>query len=64
MFESLKTFAHKIFNKCSHMDGPRVCQLSEVKFDREGEILYDIPYMWNRKINYTNELLQNRDSQT
>ena len=37
------------------MDGPRVCQLSEVKFDREGEILYDIPYMWNLKINDTNE---------
>ena len=38
------------------MEGPRVCQLSEVKFDREGEILYDIPYMWNLKINDTNEL--------
>ena len=30
--------------------------LSEVKSDREGEISYDIPYMWNLKINDTNEL--------
>ena len=30
--------------------------LSEVKSDREGEILYDIPYMWNLKRNDTNEL--------
>ena len=29
--------------------------LSEMS-DREGEILYDIPYMWNLKRNYTNEL--------
>ena len=28
--------------------------LSEVKSDRE-EILYDIPYMWNRKRNDVNE---------
>ena len=25
--------------------------------DREREILYDIPYMWNLKINDTNELI-------
>ena len=30
--------------------------LSEVKSDREGEISYDIPYMWNLKRNDTNEL--------
>ena len=31
-------------------------KLSEVKSDREGEISYDIPYMWNLKRNDTNEL--------
>ena len=40
--------------------------LSEVKSDREGEISYDIPYMWNLKRNDTNELTckTERDSQT
>ena len=34
--------------------------------DREGEITYDIPYMWNLKRNDTNELTckTERDSQT
>ena len=34
--------------------------------DREGEISYDIPYMWNLKRNDTNELTfkTERDSQT
>ena len=27
-----------------------------MKSDREGEILYDIPYIWNLKRNYTNDL--------
>ena len=37
-----------------------------VKLDREGEISYDIPYMWNLKRNDTNELTYKtgRDSQT
>ena len=30
--------------------------LSEVKSEREGEILYDIPCMWNLKRNDKNEL--------
>ena len=30
--------------------------LSELKSDREGEISYGIPYMWNLKRNDTNEL--------
>ena len=36
------------------------------KSDREGEITYDIPYMWNLKRNDTNELTckTERDSQT
>ena len=32
--------------------------------DREREILYDIPYMWNLKRNDTNELTKQKDSQT
>ena len=36
------------------------------KSDQEGEISYDIPYMWNLKRNDTNELIYKteRDSQT
>ena len=34
---------------CSNMDGPRDCHSEWSKSDREGEILYDIPYMWNLK---------------
>ena len=36
------------------------------KSDRETEISYDIPYMWNLQRNDTNELTQKteRDSQT
>ena len=39
--------------------------LSEMS-DREGDILYDIPYMWSLKRNYTNELIYKKetDSQT
>ena len=49
----------KIFKKRSKV-------LSEVKSDREGEISYGIPCMWNLKINDTNELTYKteRDSQT
>ena len=31
-----------------------------MKSDREAEIPYDIPYMWNLKRNDTNELILNR----
>ena len=46
----------------SHMD-LEIVMLSE---DRKGEILYDIPYMWNLKRNDTNELTYKTeaDSQT
>ena len=45
----------KIFKKISKV-------LSEVKSDREGEISYGIPYMWNRKINVTNELTKQKET--
>ena len=51
---------------CSHMDGPKDCHTEWSKSDREGEIPYDIPYMWSLKRNETNELTckTERDSQT
>ena len=39
-----------------NMDGPREHYTEQNKSDREGEISYDIPYMWNLKRNDTNEL--------
>ena len=42
---------------CSSMDGPRDCHSDWSKSDREGEIVYDISYMWNLKRNNTNELI-------
>ena len=30
------------------------------KLDREGERAYDIPYIWNLKINDTNELMKQK----
>ena len=35
---------------------PESVILSEVKSDREGEIVYDIPYVWNLKRSDINEL--------
>ena len=43
------------------MDGPRECHTES---DREGEISYDIPYMWNLKRNDTNELIYIRQRLT
>ena len=45
---------------CSNMDGPRDCHTKWRKSDREGEILYDIPYMWNLKRNDTGELTEQK----
>ena len=42
---------------CSNMNGPRDCYTEWSMSDREREILYDIPYMWNLKWNDTNELI-------
>ena len=36
------------------------CHTGWSKSDREREILYDIPYVWNLKINDTNELTKQR----
>ena len=49
---------------CSNMDGPRECHTEWSKSDREGEILYNISYMWNLKRNDTNELTYKIDLQT
>ena len=43
---------------------PEIVILSEVKTDREGEISYDIPYMWDLKRNDTNELTYKRERDT
>ena len=51
---------------CSNMEWPRDCRTDWSQSDREGEILYDIPYMWNLKRNDKNELIYKTkaDSQT
>ena len=47
----------KSLNKaiCSNMDGSKKCHIKWSKSDREGEISYDTPYMWNLKRNDTNK---------
>ena len=47
---------------CNNIDGPRECHTECSKSDREGEISYDIPYMWNLKRNDTNELTKHRET--
>ena len=39
------------------MDGPRDGHAEWSKSDREGEILYDISYMWDLNRNDTDELI-------
>ena len=41
---------------CNNMDGPRKCHTEWSKSDGKGEILYDIPSLWNLKRIDTNEL--------
>ena len=40
---------------------PEIVILSEVKTDREGEISYDIPYLWDLKRNDTDKLTYKRE---
>ena len=44
------------------MDGSRDCHTSEVKSGREGEMSYDIPYVWNLERNHTNELTKQKET--
>ena len=44
------------------MDGPRDCHTEPSKSDREGEISYGIPYMWNLKRNDLNELTKQKET--
>ena len=46
------------------MDGPRDCHTEWSKSDREGQISYDITYMWNLKNWYKWIYLQNRNRVT
>ena len=49
-----------------NMDGPRDCHTEWAQSDREGEISYDLPCVWNLKRNDTNKLTHQteRESQT
>ena len=42
-YSAIKKWKNAICNK----DGPRDCHTEWSKSEREREILYDIPYMWN-----------------
>ena len=53
-------FSHyKEWNKA--MDEPRECHTEWSKSDTEGEISYDIPYMWNLKRSDTNEFTKQKE---
>ena len=47
---------------CGNMDGPRDCHTERSKSDREGEIAYDIPSLWNLKGNDTDELTKQKET--
>ena len=57
---------NEIMPFCSNMNGPQDCHTEWSKSEKAGDILYDIPYMWNLKRNDTSDLIYNRerDSQT
>ena len=42
---------------------PRECHTEAGKSDREGEISYDSPYMWNLKGDVANELILTKQKQ-
>jgi len=44
------------------MDGPRECHNEWSQSDKEGEISYDIFYMWNLKRNDTNKLMKQKET--
>ena len=44
------------------MDGPRECRTEQNKSDREGEILYNIPYVWNLRRNDRNALTKQKQT--
>ena len=58
LLSHLKEWNNTIF---SNMDGPRDCHTEWNKSDK-GEISYGIPYMWNIKGNYTNELTKEKET--
>ena len=47
---------------CHNMDGPRDCHAQWSKSDREGDMSYHIPYVWNLKRNYRNELTKQKET--
>ena len=49
---------------CGNMDGPRDYYTEWSKSDKEGQISYDIIYMWNLKKWYKWSYLQNRNRVT
>ena len=50
---------------CSNMDGPRDYHTKWSKSEKEGQIPYDITYMWNLKYDTNKPICETeRDSQT